>query len=273
MNPFARAASLTAFLFAFALPAAAEAAPAAAHPSTGRSLETAQVAPAAARAASLGSTSNWAGYQASVAGPQQIRGTWFVPRASWPGRDGYSSAWVGLGGGKAGQGQLIQAGTESDTVCSAVRQHRCVAWRTSYYAWIETYPGRTQERITNLAIAPGDAIDVTVRWDATKRLAYFTLCNWRNDRCVGATRRASAPLGVAEAVVERTADAAGRPRALANVGTVNFNGVEIKGARGTHNLNAWPARRLTMFNGSTLATTSALTRYGDAFSVTYRRPA
>lgn len=216
---------------------------------------------------------NWAGYQASIAGPESIHGTWIVPKATWPGRDGYSAMWVGLGGGTAKQGELVQAGTESDVVCTAVTRGHCTKWKTSYYPWIETYPSRAQERITNLAVAPGDAVEVTVRYAAKEGRSYFTLCNWRTNDCVGTDRTSAAPRGVAEAVLERTSGADGRARALANVGSPTFSSVYAKGKDGTRNLAGWPSTRITMSTGAALAVPSGISRTGDTFSVSYRRPA
>lgn len=216
---------------------------------------------------------NWAGYQVSVKDPQAIHASWIVPKATWPGRDGYSAMWVGLGGGNATQGELVQAGTESDSVCIAATRGHCTKWRTSYYPWVETYPSRAQERITNLEIKPGDAVEVTVRYAPREGRSFFTLCNWRSNDCVATDRKSAAPKGVAEAVLERTSGANGQPRALANVGTPRFSGVYVKGSPGTRNLQGWPSARVTMATGAALATPGTIDHCGDAFGVTFHRPA
>lgn len=230
-------------------------------------------APMTRQAAARMSATNWAGYQVAVNRPLQARASWYLPRVSWPGRDGYSNAWVGLGGGTSAQGQLLQAGTEHDVVCTAVRHRRCVSTRTQYYAWIETYPQRGQERVTNLALSPGDAVEATVRWLPGESTATFTLCNWRTSQCVSASRTTRAPGSVAEFVVERPTLGSGRVSALANFGAVTFSGAEVSDNSGHHRLGQLPATRMTMANGRTLATPGPLGSYGDSFSVSFARPA
>lgn len=236
------------------------------------------LSPAATKTTNLRASSNawyqnWAGYQVAANNPTEVHGSWIVPKANWPGRDGYSNMWVGLGGGTASQGQLLQAGTEHDTTCIALTAGKCSKWRTDYYLWIETFPQRAQERITNLPIAPGDAVEVTVRWSAKDSRAYFTVCNWRLDRCVGTSRVTSAPKGVAEFVVERPSRFDGRPLALANTGTVSFNGLDVRDSTGTHLPKQMRNTRITMYNGRLLAVPGAMSPYGDSFAVTFKRPA
>lgn len=225
------------------------------------------------RATARVGTTNWSGYQVAVTGPLQAHASWYLPSVSWPGRDGYSSTWVGIGGGTAAQGQLIQAGTEQDVVCTAVRNGRCISTRAQYYAWIETYPRRGQERVTNLALAPGDAVEATVRWDPAASAASFTLCNWRTSQCVSAIRSAGAPRAVAQFVVERPTLGTGRVGALANFGAVTFTGLEVTNGRGRYAPGQLPTTRITMVNGRALATPGPLRGYGDSFSVSFVRPA
>lgn len=216
---------------------------------------------------------NWAGYQVDVAHPTQAHAAWIVPKASWPGRDGYSNVWVGLGGGTKEQGQLVQAGTEQDIVCKAVTKGRCTAWSTQTYAWIETYPQRNQERITNMDVAPGDAVDVTVRWSAADSTAYFTLCNDRTSECVETSRVTSAPKGVAEFIVERPSVADGTVKALADIGKVTFTSVDVERAGVATSLSTLPGRRIHMQTTDRLATTGPLTHFVGSFSVTFVKPA
>lgn len=216
---------------------------------------------------------NWAGYQVSTANPMVAHGSWIVPKVGWPGRDGYSNMWVGLGGGNRSQGQLVQAGTEHDVKCVGLKAGKCSKWRSDYYLWVETFPQRAQERITNLPLSPGDAVEVTVRWSAKESRAYFTLCNWRVDRCVGTSRVTSAPKGVAEFVVERPSRVDGNPLALGNIGTATFNGLDVRDATGTHLPKRMRNTRITMFNGKLLALPTNWSSYGDSFSVTYKRAA
>ena len=225
------------------------------------------------RAASNALYENWAGYQVAAKNPTQARGSWTVPKASWPGRDGYSNMWVGLGGGNRAQGQLIQAGTEHDSKCVALRAGKCSKWKNDYYLWVETFPQRSQERITNLPVSPGDPVRVAVRWSARDSRAYFTLCNERLQRCVVTSRATSAPKGVAEFVLERPSRADGRPLALANTGTVSFRQLSVTDASGTRVPKKMANTRISMFNGNLLASPGAWSASGNGFPVTFKRAA
>ena len=225
------------------------------------------------RAASNALYENWAGYQVTAKNPTQAKGSWVVPKANWPGRDAHSNMWVGLGGGNRAQGQLIQAGTEQDTKCIALKAGKCSKWNTDYYLWVETFPQRSQERITNLPISPGDPVDLTVRWSARDSRAYFTLCNERLERCVVTSRVTSAPKGVAEFVLERPSRADGRPLALANTGTVSFRQLSVTDASGTRAPKKMAHTRILMFNGNLLASPGAWSASGNGFPVTFKRAA
>jgi hypothetical protein len=126
-------------------------------------------------------SSNWSGYvvpaPAFSYGNQSLTnvyGDWIVPVAQ-PAFNGcfrhtsgsavYSSTWVGIDG--SGSGDVLQAGTESDAVCS---DGTVGAYQGAWYEW---YP-YDEVRVTNLPVAPGAAIYVHVWADsATHGHAYF----------------------------------------------------------------------------------------------------
>jgi hypothetical protein len=118
---------------------------------------------------------NWSGYaivdssNPFVRPGSQVEAQFIVPKpASGCGSktDTYSSAnWVGIDG--AFSNDVLQAGTETDLNC---------ATGPAYYAWIEWYPN-SEIRVTNLAIAPGDlmSISVFIAADSSKHLSIENL--------------------------------------------------------------------------------------------------
>jgi hypothetical protein len=136
---------------------------------------------AVVRNATAATSSNWSGYVAPVPAysygnwsATAIFGDWVVPVAqpafnACPGHakysDVYSSTWVGIDG--SGSNDVLQAGTESDAVCSRgeVGPYQGV--------WYEWYP-YDEVRVTNLAVGPGTDMYVHV-WatSATRGHAYF----------------------------------------------------------------------------------------------------
>ncbi len=70
----------------------------------------------------------------------------------------YSSEWVGFDGFDSND--VLQAGVGADALCYNKKQYG------NYNAWIEWYPNNSLA-ITNLAIHPGDAVDVQVTYNAS----------------------------------------------------------------------------------------------------------
>lgn len=235
------------------------------------------IAPTGALAAtSQGSYANWAGLQVATSTPREITASWTVPQVSWAGRDTMSSVWIGLGGGNSTQGSLLQAGTGQDNKCVAVKtvagKRTCTRSTSSYYAFVEVYPQRTLEKVTNLPVRPGDYVTAQVAYTPSAGRTTMTLTNHATNRAVVYSRVAPAPKAVAEAVVERTANAVGTPSALAKFNQVTFYGLSVRDAAGTHKPCHMNNTVMTMRNsGRTLASTSKLSSYGDSLSVTWRK--
>jgi hypothetical protein len=96
----------------------------------------------------------WAGYIISSSFNQQkdvtgIKASWTVPAVNTSGGDGYSSAWVGIGG--QGDKTLIQVGTE----------HNVINGEAKYNAWYEMLPAYSIA-IENFTVAPGDDISASI---------------------------------------------------------------------------------------------------------------
>jgi hypothetical protein len=96
----------------------------------------------------------WAGYIISSSFNQQrditeVYASWTVPAVNTSRGDGYSSAWVGIGG--QGDKTLIQVGTE----------HNVVNGQASYNVWYEMLPAYSTV-IDNFLIIPGDDISASI---------------------------------------------------------------------------------------------------------------
>src|SRR5579884_1772602 len=105
------------------------------------------VSPALAQASQ---SANWAGYAVHGAGESfhQVVGIWREPSTSCrPGRETFSSYWVGLGGYSAHSQALEQTGTEVD--CTSQGSVRA-------FAWFELVPAAAVR--VRLSVPPGDLI-------------------------------------------------------------------------------------------------------------------
>lgn len=103
------------------------------------------------------SSNIWSGLRVNNAAPYtNVWGNWVIPSVTVPpgGADAYnSSLWVGLNGPS-----LLQAGTEQD---ATLNNGIFGGLSTSYYAWIEWFPGPSIQ-VNNFPVAPGDAMIVNI---------------------------------------------------------------------------------------------------------------
>lgn len=90
----------------------------------------------------------------------QVSGQFVVPIAEPPfgacGTGYHASSWVGIDGWQNNSPDVLQAGTESDDYCTGGSN------QAFYFPWFEWYPAN-QMQITNLAVGPGDVINVFVK--------------------------------------------------------------------------------------------------------------
>lgn len=100
--------------------------------------------PGVIRNVSQESSQNWSGNVAINGGYQEVVAYYDVPCVSSSPRNAFSSHWVGLGGdGNDGGGNLVQTGTESDTLSNGAPY---------YAAWYEDYPHDSVEnRVFNVS--------------------------------------------------------------------------------------------------------------------------
>jgi Peptidase A4 family len=146
---------------------------------------------------------NWSGYAqkvGSATGPYTaVRDYWTVPAvdAGLPGRQ-YSSDWVGIGEGNSAGGDLVQDGTEADSIDGKVK----------YDAWTEILPA-VEVVIPGLTIKPGDRIEGLVE-ETGKNVWAMTVYDLTTGKSGGRTVTYNASDGgpasqtSAEAIHERT---------------------------------------------------------------------
>ena len=234
-----------------------------------------------ARPASDGNptTPNWAGYVADTPSPDGTFGTWYVPEVAAPTGDvsSYSSVWTGIGGFADPTdddipGQLIQAGTEEDSLCPQVIHGVCSDPTTAYYAWYEQYPYEDQIEIANMTVSPGDDIAASAG-NFSSSTASFLVCDDTTNVCAAPQQAtAGTPGDTSEWVVERTLEGGSLP-GLAPFGTTTFEDGEnvtwFEGGVAT-TPEAAEATPYDMYNGSDLlASTGELDSSGEGFTVTY----
>jgi Peptidase A4 family len=201
------------------------------------------------------SSLNWSGYVVSHARFTSVTATWTVPAVrsiSDPGAT--ASFWVGLDG-RDGR-SLQQIGTTSG-VTGATRH---------YGAWWEMLPGPAVD--VPVAVAPGDSITASVVADGQGSFLLSLSDNTNGQRFTTRQVDAAAPLSSAEVVAEAPSSRDGL-LPLADFGAVHFAGARANGRP----LGDFESSRVIMTSGSrTLASASALSPRGTAFTVFWTRP-
>ena len=208
-----------------------------------------------ASAASVGVSSNWAGYVATSATFTGVGGSWTVPQST--GGNAKLSAdatWVGIGG--VSSSDLIQAGTQ-DIIQNGT---------STYTAWYELLPASSVQ--VPLAVHPNDGITVSItqqsngQWqisfsDITTGQSYQTSVSYASS------------LSSAEWIEEMPSDQRGLVT-LDNFGTASFtdglttqNGSQVS-------ISGSGAQPMTMItkNDQALVTPSSLGADGASFTVT-----
>ena len=100
------------------------------------------------------SSLSWAGYIIAKNSNSKfevmgVNASWIVPKVNVSSGDGYSSAWIGIGG--QSDKSLIQVGTEHDVVNG----------QDTYTAWYELLPSFAV-RLTSIAVSPGDTMIASI---------------------------------------------------------------------------------------------------------------
>jgi len=233
-----------------------------------------------APSALAGQSTNWAGYAVHRPGVSfnRVQGTWREPQLTCtPGRETFSSYWVGIGGYRLRSHALEQVGTEVD--CTSAGTVRATAW-------YELIPAPSIP--VSLKVPPGDLIKGSVSVHGSRvRVSLRDLTANR-----GFSRTLHAPVvdvSSAEWIVEAPSDCRSTNTCvtlpLGDFGTTMFTGARARsssGHVGTIAYHGWGVSRINLIprgHASRLgrhrlgrageATTSPLRAGGSAFTVSY----
>ena len=188
-----------------------------------------------------------------------INASWTVPEINVSTGNGYSSAWIGIGG--QSDSTLIQLGTE----------HNSVNGQTNYYAWYELLPSFSV-RISDVSPFPGDimvaSIDLvnsdTNQWkieirDTTNGQAFSKTVVYNSTQSSG------------EWIVERPT-VNKQLTNLSNFGNITFQGCYLNTNYFTNRINNFTYSKIQMINqqNTQLASVSPLDSDGSSFTVSYK---
>lgn len=206
----------------------------------------------------------WAGYIVSTSFNHkqdivQVSGAWIVPTINASSGNGYSSAWIGIGGQE--DKTLIQVGTEQDATNG----------KGNYHAWYEMLPD-VAIQIDNLPIAPGDHIAAMIMLvDAANNKWNIQLTDTTNGHSFNQDFVYNSSRSSGEWVMERP-NLAGQVTSLANFGSVTFSDCTVmvgmdKGVIGNF---TYSVVQMTNQQYGRLASASALSGDLAGFTVTYQ---
>jgi hypothetical protein len=209
------------------------------------------------------SSLSWAGYIISKNSNSKfeviaVNASWIVPKVNVSSGDGYSSAWIGIGGQL--DKSLIQVGTEHDVVNG----------QETYFAWYELLPSFAV-RLTSITVSSGDTMIASInlvnsdtnRWsiqisDATTGQAFSNNVVYNSTRSSG------------EWIMERPT-INNQIGTLADFGNVTFTDCHVNVNNVTGPIAKFSFSKIQMANSqnSELTSVSALTAGGSSFMVSY----
>ncbi|MDR0373972.1 MAG: hypothetical protein LBI79_10595 [Nitrososphaerota archaeon] len=204
----------------------------------------------------------WAGYIVSGSYNQRevtgISASWTVPQVNTGAGDGYSSAWVGIGGQL--DKTLIQIGTE----------HNVHRGTEMYYAWYEMLPDYSI-RIENFTLAPGDSVTASITLvDSETNEWNMQIMDLTNGKTFDRNFVYNSTRSSGEWIVER-AMVNGQISSLSDFGSITFSDcqVDVRNDKGV--ISNFTHSRVHMTNQqfSTLASASILNNNGEGFTVSY----
>jgi hypothetical protein len=244
----------------------------------------------------VGNSSNWAGYavETNLNAPilesvTVVSGTWIVPTVTGTMATGrgagssyaYSATWVGIDGYEDQQLDNLFSGLTSAQKRAAILATQTVEqigteqdWTGktgSYYAWVEFYPQNSME-IRGFPVNPGDSITASVTYLGQNKFQ-TQLTNNTQKKTYSSTTTFAADRYSAEWIAEAPSDS-NSELPLADFGSMTFTGcssvlngntVPISGAD-------WEDITMVASSGQVKATTSALTKTGDGFTVGWVSP-
>ncbi len=207
----------------------------------------------------------WAGYiVASSFNHQQevtfVSGSWTVPEINASAGNGYSSAWVGIGGQQ--DKTLIQVGTEHNVVNGAV----------SYGVWYEMLPAYSV-RIGNFTLTPGDLVTASITLvNSDSNEWNIQLTDITTGQIFNQNFSYNSTHSSAEWIVERST-VNGQLTSLPDFGTITFDSctTNLGSEKGIINNFTYSVVQMTNQQYDRLATASTLSSNGASFTVTYNR--
>lgn len=206
---------------------------------------------------------SWAGYIISQNFNSQrevtaIEASWTVPQVNASAGDGYSSAWIGIGGQT--DKTLIQVGTEHDSIGE----------QGTYNAWYELLPNFSVT-INDVTIAPGDSIAASItlinsninQWSI--QLNDLTNGQVFNKLVIYNSTRSSA-----EWIIERPT-INNQISTLSDFGQASFSGcyANVNNIFGEIGNFTFSKMRMTNQQDTQLASVSTLSADGSSFIVSY----
>ena len=201
---------------------------------------------------------NWAGY-IEPGRVTSASGSWHVPTLRTT-VEGYSSTWVGVDGATAGDGYLLQTGTEQDVVHG----------RAVYYAWYEVITPTVvapERPIRGMTIHPGDSMTATLTRNSATTWTFSLRDNTLRE--TGKLSLAYAGRGRSAEWIEEDTDVDGTISRAPDWQSVAFSGATVNGANA--NLVYRLAVNLVDTHGTVEASTGAPVG-GNAFAITWHSP-
>jgi hypothetical protein len=206
---------------------------------------------------------SWVGYVVSQSFNSQskvtaIEGSWIVPQANVSEGEGYSSAWVGVGGQT--DKTLIQVGTEQDVTGT----------QANYYAWYEMLPAFSV-RITGLTISPGDTLTASlILVDADTNVWGIQLSDISDGQTFSLNTIYASSLSSGEWIVERPT-INNQITSLCDFGTVHFSNCQTTMNNTKAPIGNFTYSNIQMTNQQAvlLATASILSPDGAGFTADY----
>ena len=205
----------------------------------------------------------WAGYIVSKTFNDQqlitsISASWIVPKLDASAGDGYSSAWIGIGGQL--DKTLIQIGTE----------HNVYNGKESYGAWYEMLPDYSI-RIDGFKLAPGNQVTASITLvDADAHLWNLWLYESTSGQVFNRNFVYDSTGSSGEWIVERST-VNGQISTLSNFQAVTFNDCQIGVGSDCGVIANFTYSRVHMATQiyTMLASTTKLASSGCSFTVTY----
>jgi autonomous glycyl radical cofactor GrcA len=205
----------------------------------------------------------WAGYIVSSSFNEKrevigVSASWTVPRVNAAAGDGYSSAWVGIGGQL--DKTLIQIGTE----------HNAFGGQESYYAWYEMLPDYAI-RIENFSPSPGHKIAASITLaDSETNEWNLQLTDLSNGDVFNQNFVYNSTRSSGEWIVERSM-VNGQITSLSDFGSITFSDCQVDVSSDKGVIGTFTHSRVHMTNHqyTTLASASTLNSGGEGFTVRY----